>query len=167
MMPPGAKVPGNGPRRPVTAARLASVLCRTVHLAAFAVLFGGHVWGVSPDRLLPALWLTLGSGVALMAFEMRVGARWLRQGRGLVVLVKLGVLALVPLAWEHRVPILLLVVVLGAVGSHLPARFRHATPLDGALARLRTCLRAGAPAPERASRARTGGSDGTDRPPTP
>ena len=39
---------------------------RTVHLLAFGALYGGHVYGVAPERLLPALLGTLGSG----------GARW-------------------------------------------------------------------------------------------
>ncbi len=30
-----------------------------------------------------------------------------------------------PLAWDYRLPILLAVIVLGSVGSHMPARFRY------------------------------------------
>ena len=31
----------------------------------------------------------------------------------------------VPLAWDYRLPILLAVVVIGSVGSHMPARLRY------------------------------------------
>jgi hypothetical protein len=42
-----------------------------------------------------------------------------------MVLAKLSLLCLVPFAWEYRVPILLVVLVLGSVGSHMPSRFRY------------------------------------------
>lgn len=42
-----------------------------------------------------------------------------------MTLAKLALLCLVPLAWEYRVPILLLVVVIASVGSHMSGRFRY------------------------------------------
>ncbi|MBI4611671.1 MAG: hypothetical protein HY726_22000 [Candidatus Rokubacteria bacterium] len=126
-------------------ARLLNVVCRTVHLAAFGLVLGGHAWGIEADRLLPPLWITIGSGVALMALELLASAHWLLEGRGLMVLLKLGLLLLVPLAWEHRLPILLAVVAVASVGSHMPARFRHASLLSVGLAV--TARLGGAPAP--------------------
>lgn len=115
------------PPRRIPHARLANVLCRTVHLVAFGLLLGGHVWGVDADRLLPALWLTIGSGLALMGLETVASGRWLLEVRGLIVLVKLGLLLLVPYLWDLRVPLLVAVVVIASVSSHMPAWFRHAT----------------------------------------
>lgn len=115
------------PPRRIRHARLLNVLCRTVHLAAFGLLLGGHAWGVEGDRLLPALWLTAGSGVALMVVESLTSARWLLEGRGALLLLKLALLLLVPFAWEHRVAILIAVIVVASVGSHMPRRFRHAS----------------------------------------
>ena len=43
-----------------------------------------------------------------------------------MVLLKLGLLLLVPFVWEHRLPILLAVVAIASVSSHMPARLRHA-----------------------------------------
>jgi hypothetical protein len=106
--------------------RLLNVACRTVHIVAFAVLFGGHVWGVEADRLHHAFWATVGSGLALVACEVAADRRWLREVRGAMVLVKLGLLLLVPLAWAHRVALLTAVALIAAVGAHLPGRFRHA-----------------------------------------
>ncbi len=107
--------------------RLLNVACRTIHIVAFAVLFGGHVWGVEPDRLGIALWVTVTSGVALMAVEVVADRRWMLEVRGAVVLLKLGLLLAVPIAWEHRVAVLTAVAVVAAAGSHLPGRFRHAS----------------------------------------
>jgi len=113
--------------------RALSVCCRTVHLAGFAVLLGGHVWDVEPARLVPALWATIASGAALAVLEALPDGRWLLEVRGLLVLLKLGLLALVPLAWAHRVALLMAVVVVASVGSHMPRRFRHAVLVPGTL----------------------------------
>jgi hypothetical protein len=121
--------------------RLLNVACRTIHIVAFAALLGGHLWGVEPDRLRAPLWGTAVSGVALVAVEVVADRRWLLEVRGAMVLLKLGLLLLVPIAWEHRVALLVAVAVVAAVGSHLPGRFRHASVI-GAL-RARTCPRAG------------------------
>ena len=102
-----------------------NVACRTVHLTAFGLLLGGHAWAVVPDRLLGALWVTIASGLALVALECAAGFHWFIEGRGVLVLVKLGLLLAVPLAWEHRLWILIAVVVVASVGSHMPSRFRH------------------------------------------
>lgn len=115
------------PPRRLPHARLANVLCRTVHLVAFGLLLGGHAWGIDADRLLPALWLTVGSGLGLMTLETAASGRWLLEVRGLVVVVKLGLLLLVPAFWEFRVPLLVAVVVIASVSSHMPSWFRHAT----------------------------------------
>jgi hypothetical protein len=61
----------------------------------------------------------------MMALELAASATWLGTGKGLAVLVKLGLLATVPVFWEHRVAILLGVVALAGVTSHMPRRFRH------------------------------------------
>jgi len=98
---------------------------RSGHLAAMGVLLGGHAFDIAPARLLPALWATVLTGIALVAVEAGLNLVWLHQGRGLMTLAKLGLLAAVPWFWDYRLPILLAVVVLASVGSHMPARFRY------------------------------------------
>lgn len=106
--------------------RALSIALRTAHLAVFGLLLGGHAFAVDPVRLLPALWLTVLTGIGLAAAEMyATGPGWILQGKGLAVLAKLGLLLLVPVFWEARVPLMLAVVVIASVGSHMPARFRH------------------------------------------
>jgi hypothetical protein len=48
-----------------------------------------------------------------------------------MVYVKLVLLIAAGVWWEQRVLFLLLVVVVGSVGSHMPARFRHYSFLHG------------------------------------
>ncbi len=107
-------------------ARAWNIGWRTAHIAAIAVLVGGHAFDVPSGRLYPILWCAIGTGAALVFLEaFSVRLRWLAQGRGLMVLAKLLLLLLVPFAWAYRLPILLAVIVLASVGSHMPARFRY------------------------------------------
>lgn len=106
--------------------RAISIALRTLHLATFGLLLGGHAFHVDAERLLPSLWLTILSGLGLIALELyAVGLYWLVLGKGLMVLLKLALLLLIPVFWEARVPLLLLVVAIASVGAHMPARYRH------------------------------------------
>lgn len=112
--------------RHLPGSRAWSITFRTLHLAAFGVLLGGHAFAVETDKLLPYLYLTILSGIGLIALEMyAVGLYWLFLGKGLMVLAKLGILLAVPFFWEQRLALLLVVVVIASIGSHMPARFRH------------------------------------------
>lgn len=105
--------------------RALNIALRTAHLGAMATLVGGHAFGVAPERLTIALIWTLGTGVALASVEAGLRFLWFHQIRGLMTLAKLLLLALVPLLWDLRFPLLLGVVVLASVGSHMPSRFRY------------------------------------------
>lgn len=103
-----------------------NVALRTVHIAVTGVLLGGHVFGAPEDELRRVLYLAIASGAGLMALGIYPSCRWFLEGRGVMVLVKLAVLLAVPVFWEWRVTLLMLVVVIASVGSHCPSRFRHA-----------------------------------------
>ena len=105
--------------------RALNIALRTAHIGAMGILLGGHAFDVPPERLKLSLWLTLGTGVALAAVEAGPRLLWFHQGRALLTMAKLALLCAVPLAWDYRLPILLTVIVLGSVGSHMPARFRY------------------------------------------
>ncbi len=113
-------------------ARAWNIAWRTAHIAAIAVLVGGHAFDAPRDDLYRILWLAIITGAVLVFLEaFPVRLRWLVQGRGLMVITKLVLLLLIPLAWSHRLPILLAVIVLASVGSHMPGRFRYYSILDG------------------------------------
>ena len=117
------------PPRTIPAHRFLGIALRTAHLATFGVLIGGHVFDVHHDRLFPFLLATIASGAGLMALELCSTCAWLLEAKGLAVLLKLGLLLLVPVFWQQRVPILILVVVVASVGAHMPARYRHVSLL--------------------------------------
>lgn len=104
---------------------------RTAHIAATSVLVGGHAFDVPAAHLYLALWLVIATGAVLIFLEaFSVAFKWVFQGRGLMVVAKLALLAVIPFAWSVRLPILLAVIVLASVGSHMPARFRYYSVME-------------------------------------
>ncbi len=112
-------------------ARFWNIALRTAHLAAMGILLGGHAFDVPPSRLVVALGSTVGTGIALVVVETGGHLLWFHQGRGLMTLAKLVLVAAVPWFWDYRLPILLAVVGLASVGSHMPARFRYYSVVYG------------------------------------
>ena len=102
-----------------------NIASRTLHIAVTGMLLGGHFFGVSAGRLLPFLYLAILSGAALGAAELYPDWRGVFEIRSLMIAAKLAFLGLIPLLWDFRVAILLLVLVMASTGSHMPRRFRH------------------------------------------
>jgi hypothetical protein len=121
--------------RPLRFSRPLRTTLRTLHLLAFGALYGGHVFGVDAERLRPALVAVVASGLAFMLFEIWRSPIWLVQLRGAATYLKLGLLLLVEPFWDQRVAILSLVVVIGAVVSHMPGRYRYYSLLHGRVMR--------------------------------
>lgn len=107
-----------------------NIALRTGHITVAGVLFGGHVFAIGAERLLPWLYLTIGTGSLLLILEAYPSWRWCYQGRGAMVLTKLILTCLVAWFWEYRVALLIGVIVLGSVASHMPRRFRYCSLLE-------------------------------------
>lgn len=105
--------------------RVLRTTLRTLHVLAIAAFYGGHVFSVAPDRLMPALAAVLVSGFLFMLFEISREPVWVHQLRGVGTLLKLMLLGLIAVFWEQRVLILSLIVVIGVLISHAPGRFRY------------------------------------------
>ncbi|OGH62354.1 MAG: hypothetical protein A3G34_12150 [Candidatus Lindowbacteria bacterium RIFCSPLOWO2_12_FULL_62_27] len=105
--------------------RALRIAVRTAHLASMGILLGGHVFDLPAERLFPAMLWTAGTGAAYAVIELYCSFNWLFQVRGLLTLAKIGLVLLVPLLWEQRVWILSAVLILGSVGSHMPATLRY------------------------------------------
>ncbi len=119
------------PRREVRGARWVRTSLRTLHIAAVGALYGGHVYGVEPARLVPALAGVLASGGALALFEIWRAPVWLVQVRGVATFAKLALMAAAGALWELRVPLLTLALVIGSVSSHMPGRWRYHSVVHG------------------------------------
>ena len=105
--------------------RAARITLRTVHLLSFSVLFGGHIFGLPKAELAAWLYWTIFSGAGLIALELWGSFDWALQLAGGLTLAKLAVLGLTLAFWGHRIALLTLVMIIGSVGSHMPAALRH------------------------------------------
>ncbi len=109
----------------VPCARTWNIVLRTAHIAMFSALVGGHVFDVGKAELLPWLYATLFTGATLILIEAFPRWCWFYQGRGLATIAKLVLLAIIPWAWDYRVPVLFAVIVIASVSSHMPGRYRY------------------------------------------
>jgi hypothetical protein len=112
-------------------ARVWSMLFRTLHILAISILVGGHAFNAPADQLRPLLYVAIVSGVGMAWIEAYPFWQALFQGWGILVMIKLALLCAVPFAWNHRLAILIVVLVIGSVGSHMTKRLRHCSPLLG------------------------------------
>ncbi len=113
------------PHRDPPGRRGIRIALRTAHIFATGVLLGGHLFEVAPQALLPWLWASLASGLLLFATDLHASFVTFFELHGVAVLVKLGLLLLLPVLWDHRVEVLAIILVIGAVSSHMPGRWRH------------------------------------------
>ena len=112
----------------LTPLRVYKLLARTVHLIAIAGLVGGHMFGAPLEPLRLLLYLSIITGVVMCALEAYPNPRFFYEGWALLLWLKLVVLMLVPVFWNARRPILIVVVVIASVGSHMPGALRHWMP---------------------------------------
>ncbi|MBI3085504.1 MAG: hypothetical protein HYY88_07245 [candidate division NC10 bacterium] len=108
-----------------------TIALRTAHLMTSGLLLGGHAFDVAPHRLIIFLYLTIASGVGMVFLELYSSCRWIYLGKGVMVSLKVVLLLATGIWWEQRVVFLLLVVLVGSVGSHMPARFRYYSFIHG------------------------------------
>lgn len=120
----------DSPRR-IPCERGINIALRSAHLMTTSLLVGGHAFDVAPYRLILMLYLTIASGAGLIAMELYRSCRWIYLLKGVLVELKLALLIAAGVWWDHRAPLLLLVVLLASVGSHLPARFRYFSVIHG------------------------------------
>ena len=118
------------PRR-LPYARGLNIAFRTAHLVTSGILLGGHVFDIAPYRLIVFLYLTIASGAGLISLELYRSCRWAYEGVGLLVEIKLLLLIAAGIWWDQRAPLIILVVILGSGGAHMPARYRHYSLLHG------------------------------------
>ena len=117
--------------RRVPGERGINIALRTAHLMTSGILLGGHAFDVPAHRLILFLYLTIASGAGLILLELYSSCRWIYLGKGVMVILKIALVIAAGVWWEHRVVLLLLVVLIGSVGSHMPARFRYFSLIHG------------------------------------
>ncbi len=98
---------------------------RAAHILTAGVLLGGYLFDQPAPVLEPWLVGTIVSGVLLLATDLHASLGILCEVRGLSVLLKLGLLTLIPVFWDARIALLVIALVIGVVSSHMPSEYRH------------------------------------------
>ncbi len=105
--------------------RLSKTTLRALHILGVVGAGGGIILGVESETWLYYWILAMGSGVLLMAWEIIRDWRWIIQLKGVLTLVKLGLLLLfIPLA-SYKHELVIIIVLLSVIVSHGPAGLRH------------------------------------------
>ncbi|MBD1401821.1 hypothetical protein [Pelovirga terrestris] len=102
--------------------RLTKVVVRTLHLIGMAGMFGAAMDGASEPTY---FYLAMISGVVLVGMEAYSGWIWFVQLRGVAVYVKLLLLALLHVALQHAIVILIGVIAISGFMSHAPGWIRY------------------------------------------
>ena len=98
---------------------------RALHILCTGTLIGGYIFNQPVAVLEPWLFATVITGLLIFATDLHASFAVLFEVRGIFVLVKIGLLALTQFFWELRIPLLVVALLLGVFGSHMPGRFRH------------------------------------------
>jgi hypothetical protein len=130
ILPPGM-ADSVTPMRRLPYARAWSIAARTIHIASTSYLLGAYAFEAASVTLTPCFLLAGASGLVLVAIEAYSHPHWADQLWFLAVLLKTLLLCVLPLTAAPRVPVVLLVLVLGSVGSHAPRSLRHYSVLLG------------------------------------
>lgn len=102
-----------------------NISLRTLHLIGVAGLGGAWLYDAPRELWQPYLWLSLGSGFAMVALSLFSNGVWLLQLRGLLILFKLVLLGLM-LWWPtFNLPLGMVVIVLSSVIAHAPGNVRY------------------------------------------
>jgi TctA family transporter len=119
-----ASISGKQNRRPGWT-RFLDIALRTAHVLVISILFGGAVFRIPTDQLVPWQHLAMATGLMLIVSEIIHHTHWLTQIRGLMVFIHAGLLGLAILRPDLAVIVLLSSLVFGLVGSHLPKKIRY------------------------------------------
>jgi hypothetical protein len=110
--------------------RWLNIALRTLHIVGMIGL-GGYLFAVEESAWLPYLLLTLITGVGLMLLYIVSNGIFFIQLRGIAILLKLVLLALIPLTDISAVGLLIAVIIISAVIAHAPGDIRYFSILHG------------------------------------
>lgn len=109
----------------LTVKRWTKISLRTLHLVAVAGVGGGILFGLERDLWINYWWLAMVSGVLMMVIDIISNPVWLVQVRGLVIYLKLILLAFLGSNPSLDNLLLIIIIVISGVISHAPGNLRY------------------------------------------
>jgi len=111
--------------------RWLDIILRTIHLMGLLGISGGIIFNAEESLWQPYFMITMISGLAMVFLSLWSHGKWILQNRGLAIIVKLIMLALLPVFPDYGLYILLTIVLISGISSHAPAKFRYYSPILG------------------------------------
>jgi hypothetical protein len=108
-----------------TVKRWSKISLRTLHLLAVAGVGGGVLFALEKDLWINYWWLALVSGILMMLMDIAANPVWIVQVRGVVILLKLILLALLGINPDWDSFLLAVIIIISAVISHAPGKLRY------------------------------------------
>ena len=105
--------------------RWVNISLRTLHLIGLAGIGSGFLYPAHAGASNSYLYLTFASGLVLTLISIWSNAIWLLQLRGQAILLKLLLLALIPLWPMFSGGLLILVIIISSYISHAPGDVRY------------------------------------------
>ncbi len=107
------------------ARRWTRISCRAVHVAAMSAVVGGTIFGGSREAMRTSWVALLVSGMFLIATDLYSDKPYLREMRGVALLLKLVAVALMAALDTFNGWALMALIIYSVVFSHMPSRQRH------------------------------------------
>jgi hypothetical protein len=105
--------------------RAFKIVLRAAHVLCAGILVGSYMFDVEASLKTTWLLATVGSGVLILFLDLHESAAFLFQVRGLVIAIKIGLVATLPLFDPYQAWVLALVVVGSVMSSHAPSKVRY------------------------------------------
>lgn len=105
--------------------RWSKISLRTLHLLGVAGVGGGILFGLDKVLWLNYWWLALASGALMMLMDCIPNPVWLVQVRGVSIILKLILLALIGYHPDWDLFLLVVIIIISGVISHAPGKLRY------------------------------------------
>ena len=105
--------------------RWTKISLRTLHLLAVTGVGGGIIFALEKDLWLNYWWLAIATGGLMMLMDMISNPVWIVQVRGLVIILKLVLLAFLGSFPALDIYLLAFIIIISGVVSHAPGKLRY------------------------------------------
>ncbi len=105
--------------------RWVKMIARSIHVVLSGTYLGALVFHVDPATRWPWFLAAMLSGLLMFCLDLYESGGFLLQLRGLVTILKLLLLAFLPVFGETRVWVVAAVAFISVISSHASARFRY------------------------------------------
>ena len=105
--------------------RFSQNIVRTIHIVSMGMILGGVARGGDHDSLWTWIVMTVVSGLCLFGIDLYKTGRFMIEGSGVAVWIKLGLIGLGNLFPGARLELYIAATAVASIGSHMGPAWRH------------------------------------------